>query len=151
MAQQEVLGGLAGHFKLTKEGDLNETESKIEIWAVESLTLPAPEFWEIAFTEGKVGSIITNSLHPLQGDALTLAQRLFVELYARGDADNSKAGKFLGTRDLTVQVKMFQMPSDKGNEETVRFQFDNGRMFEIKINVPVKGSSDVNITTFQTQ
>ncbi len=151
MAQQEVLSGLTGHFKMTKEGDLNETGSQIQIWAVESLTLPAQEFWEIAFSDGKVVSIITNSLRSLQGDALALAQRLFVELYARGDTDNSKAGKFLGTRDLTVQVKMFQMPSDKGNEETMRFEFDNGRSFEIKINVPMKGNSDVKITTFQTQ
>lgn len=151
MSQQEVISGLAGHFKLEKEGDLNETGSQIEIWSVESLSRPAPEFWEIAFAESKVASIITNSLRPLQGEALTLAQRLFAELYPRGDVDNSKAGKFLGTRDLAVQVKMFQMTSATGNEETMRFQFDNGRSFEIKINVPVKGSPAVNITEFQTQ
>jgi hypothetical protein len=150
-AQQEVLSGLAGHFKLTKEGSGNETGSQIEIWSVESTSQSAQEFWEIAFSEGKVASIITNSLRPLQGEALTLAQRLFAELYPRGDVDNSKVGKFLGTRDLNVQVRMFQMTSDKGNEETMRFQFENGTSFEIKINVPVKGSPAVSISTFQTQ
>lgn len=151
MPQQVVISGLTGHFKLTKEGGDSETGSQIEIWAVESLSQPAPEFWEIAFTDGKVGSIITNSTRLLQGDALTLAQRLFAELYPRGNADNSTVGKFLGDRDLTIQVKMFQMTSDKGNEETMRFQFDNGRSFEIKITVPVRGNPTISTTEFQAQ
>lgn len=150
MLQQEVLSRLAGRFKLTKEDIGEETGSKMDIWSVESLS-PSLGFCEIVFVDGKVGSILTHSAPLLQGEVLVLAQRLFADLYARGDADNSKVGKFLGTRDLTVQVKMFQMTSEGGNEETVRFQFDNGRTFEIKINVPVKGSPAVNTSEFQTQ
>jgi hypothetical protein len=151
MSQQEVISGLASRFKVTKEGGGDETGSQIDIWSVESLSQPALGFCEIAFVDGKVGSIITNSAPLLQSEVLMLAQRLFADLYPRGDVDNSKAGKFLGTRDLTVQVKMFQMTSESGNEETMRFQFDNGRSFEIKINVPVKGSPDVSTSEFQTQ
>jgi hypothetical protein len=151
MSQQEVIGSLTGKFKVTKEGGGNETGSKLDIWSVESLSQPAAGFCEIAFVDGKVGSIITNSAPLHQSDVLILAQRLFADLYPRGDVDNSKVGKFLGTRDLTVQLKMFQITSEKGNEETIRFQFDDGRSFEMKITVPVKGSPDVSTSEFQTQ
>jgi hypothetical protein len=151
MSRQEVIGSLTGHFKVTREDRGDETGSQIDVWSVESLSQPALGFCEIAFVDGKVGSIITNSAPLRQSDVLMLAQRLFADLYPRGDLNNSKAGKFLGERNLTVQIKMFQMTSERGNEETVRFQFDNGRSFEIKINVPVKGSPDVRTSEFQTQ
>jgi len=148
MPQQDVLSGLAGRFKLGKE-DVGDS-LKMEIWSVESLS-PSLGFSEIAFVDGKVGSIITHAAPLFQSEVSVLAQRLFADLYPRGDADNSKVGKFMGTRDLTAQIKMFQMTSEKGNEETLRFQFDDGRSFEIKINVPVKGSPAVTTTEFQAQ
>lgn len=151
MPQQTVLSGLAGQFKLTKEGLDDVSGSKLEVWSVEDLR-PSQEFWEIAFIDGKVGSIITHSAPLLQGEALTLAQRLFADLYPRGnaDAENDQVAKFLGKRWLTVKVEMWQMTSEKGNQETMRFHFQNGRQFEIEITVPVSGSPDVSTSEFQT-
>jgi hypothetical protein len=58
MPLQTVLSGLADHFKLTKED--GDPKQNLEVWAVESLSHSSPSFWEIAFVDGKVGSIITH-------------------------------------------------------------------------------------------
>jgi hypothetical protein len=151
MAREIVLSGLAGRYKLTKE-DLGGGASQLEVWLVEEkASSTSADFWEIAFTDGKVGSVITRLSPTLHGDAVGLAQQLFAELYPRADVDSGQVAKFLGTRRITVDVELGQMSSGKSNEETMRFQFPNGRIFEIKIAAPLTSAPSVNTSDFRSQ
>jgi hypothetical protein len=57
---------LVGRFKLEKE-DVG-SGLKMHIWSVESLSQGALGFSEIAFVDGKVGSIITHAAPLLQNE-----------------------------------------------------------------------------------
>jgi hypothetical protein len=152
MAREIVLSGLAGRYKLTKEDLGGGAGSQLEVWLVEEkASSTSADFWEIAFTDGKVGSVITRLSPTLHGDAVGLAQQLFAELYPRADVDSGQVAKFLGTRRITVDVELGQMSSGKSNEETMRFQFPNGRIFEIKIAAPLTSAPSVNTSDFRSQ
>ncbi len=152
MSRESVLSGLAGRYKLTKEDLGGGPVSQLEVWSVEEKGSPASaDFWEIAIKDGKVASVITRFSPTLRGDAVGLAQQLFAELYPRADVDSGQVAKFLGTRRLTVDVELGQISSGKSNEETMRFEFQNGRIFEIKIAAPLTSTPSVNTSDFRTQ
>jgi len=65
--------------------------------------------------------------------------------------DSGQVAKFLGTRRITVDVELGQMSTGKSNEETMRFQFPNGRIFEIKIAAPLTSAPSVNTSDFRSQ
>jgi hypothetical protein len=152
MTREVVLSGLASHYRLTKEDIGAGPESKWEVWLVEENASSAPaDFWEIYFENGKVGSVITHLSPTLHGDAVALAQQLFAELYPRADADPGQVAKFLGTRRITLEVELGQTTTAKSNEETMRFHFQNGGAFEIKIEAPLASAPSVSTSNFKTK
>ncbi len=152
MTREVVLSGLSGHYKLTKEDLGAGPESKQEVWSVEEKASSAPaDFWEIFFEDGKVGSVITHLSPTLHGDAVALAQQLFAEVYTRADADPGQVAKFLGTRRITLEVELGQMTTGKSNEESMRFHFQNGSVFEIRIEAPVALPPSVSMSNFKTE
>lgn len=144
-----ALSDLANNYKLTKE-DIGG--GQIEVWVVEKKAVSGPtDFWEIAFKDGKLASVIAHLSPTLHGDAVGLAQQLFAELYRRADAESGQVAKFLGSREITVEVELGQMTTATGNEETMRLDLPNGRAFEIKIEAPVASAPTVNTSDFRTQ
>ncbi len=143
-----ALSGLANNYKLTKE-DIGG--GQIEVWLVEKKAASGPtDFWEIAFKDGKLASVITHLSPTLRGDAVGLAQQLFAELYPRAEAESGQVAKFLGSREITVEVELGQMTTATGNEETMRLDLPNGTTFEIKIQAPVTSAPTVSTSNFRT-
>jgi hypothetical protein len=152
MTRDVVLSGLASRYKVAKEDLDVGPGSQLEVWSVEEkASSTTADYWEIFFKDGKVGSIITHLSPTLHGDAVALAQQLFAELYPRADADSGQVAKFLGTRSITVEVELGQMTTGKSNEETMRFHFQNGSAFEIKIEAPLESAPSVNTSNFKTE
>ena len=127
-----ALSGLANNYKLTKE-DIGG--GQIEVWLVEKKAASGPtDFWEIAFKDGKLASVITHLSPTLRGDAVGLAPAtVSQELYPRAEAESGQVAKFLGSREITVEVELGQMTTATGNEETMRLDLPNGTTFEIRI------------------
>jgi hypothetical protein len=143
-----ALSGLANNYKLTKE---DFGGGPIEVWQVEKKAVSGPtDFWEIAFRDGKLASVITHLSPTLHGDAVGLAQQLFAELYPRAEAESGQVAKFLGSREITVEVELGQVTTATGNEETMRLRLPNGTAFEIKIEAPVTSAPTVSTSDFRT-
>jgi hypothetical protein len=152
MTRDVVLSGLASRYKLAKEDLDVGPESKWEVWSVEEkASSTTADYWEIFFKDGKVGSVITHLSPTLHGDAVALAQQLFAELYPRADADPGQVAKFLGTRSITLEVELGQTATAKSNEETMRFHFQKGSAFEIKIEAPLASAPTVSTSNFKTE
>jgi hypothetical protein len=79
-----------------------------------------------------------------------LAQQLFAELYPRAEAESGQVAKFLGSREITVEIELGQMTTSTGNEETMRLDLPNGATFEIKIQAPVTSAPTVSTSNFRT-
>ena len=143
-----ALSGLANNYKLTKE-DIGG--GQIEVWLVEKKAASGPtDFWEIAFKDGKLASVITHLSPTLRGDAVGLAPELFAELYPRAEAESGQVAKFLGSREITVEVELGQMTTATGNEETMRLDLPNGTTFEIIFQAPVTSAPTVSTSNFRT-
>ena len=75
---------------------------------------------------------------------------MFAELYPRAEAESGQVAKFLGSREITVEIELGQMTTATGNEETMRFDLPNGTTFEIKIQAPVTSAPTVSTSNFRT-
>jgi len=112
MERDKVLAGLSEGYALTK------VDSRIEhseVWVAKGKNPADSEVARLVFWEGKV-DLVTIDLYPAQtGEAVRLAQRLFLMLYNRAEPPTSPSpvDKLANRRSLVVPIELQDVRGDQ--------------------------------------
>ncbi|HEX5434868.1 MAG TPA: hypothetical protein VFY05_11570 [Candidatus Angelobacter sp.] len=138
-----VLSSLSNRYTLKKLSD----ERNLQVWSVTEKSGSDGEWYDLAFSHGKVASIITHLADYKSEDASKLVNRLFNELYSRGipaKKDDTPA-QLMGTRYFEAQIKLQRFPVQDKDQESIYIDLGNHESLALQLTKGIDQPSAVGL------